>query len=103
MKLNELTLKKAIDLLDKKEVALGEIYKDVNTAIKEKNKDLNVYLSLNKEGENEAKKHEKEPFRGLPFAIKDNFLTVGLPTTASSKVLDGFLPPYESTVTSKLK
>lgn len=102
MKLNKLTLKKAIDLLDKKEVSLDEIYKDVNAVIEEKNKDLNVYLTLNKDYAARSKKHEKETFRGLPFAIKDNFLTIGLPTTASSKVLEGFMPPYESTVTTRL-
>jgi len=39
---------------------------------------------------------------GLPFAIKDLFCTKGVPTTAASRMLDGFIPPYESTVTSRL-
>lgn len=103
MKLNELTLKKAIDLIDKKEISLKEIYSDTLRVVSEKNQELNVYLSFDKGAEEEAEKQKDKPLRGLPIAVKDNFLTVGLPTTASSKVLDGFMPPYESTVTKRLK
>ncbi len=39
---------------------------------------------------------------GLPIAIKDLFCTKGVLTTAGSRILDGFFPPYESTVTRKL-
>ncbi len=39
---------------------------------------------------------------GLPIAIKDLFCTRGVATTAGSHILDGFVPPYESTVTAKL-
>ncbi|MSO89887.1 MAG: Asp-tRNA(Asn)/Glu-tRNA(Gln) amidotransferase subunit GatA [Rhodospirillaceae bacterium] len=39
---------------------------------------------------------------GIPLAIKDLFCTEGVPTTAASHILDGFKPPYESTVTAKL-
>lgn len=103
MKLNELTLKESIDALDKKEVKIEEIYQDVDQAYQTKNKDLNIYLSTNKDALKEAKKASEKPLRGLPVAVKDNFCTKGLLTTASSKVLDGFLPQYESTVTKRLK
>ena len=39
---------------------------------------------------------------GLPLAIKDLFCTEGVLTTAASHILDGFTPPYESTVTANL-
>ena len=39
---------------------------------------------------------------GIPIAIKDLFCTKGVLTTAASHILDGFVPPYESTVTEKL-
>ena len=42
------------------------------------------------------------PLEGLPIAIKDLFYTRGVRTTAGSRILDNFVPPYESTVTQNL-
>lgn len=39
---------------------------------------------------------------GIPVAIKDNMCTRGIPTTCGSRILENFVPPYESTVTQKL-
>ncbi len=40
---------------------------------------------------------------GIPIGIKDNMCTKGIPTTCASRILENFVPPYESTVTQKLK
>ncbi|OKH21471.1 aspartyl/glutamyl-tRNA amidotransferase subunit A [Hydrococcus rivularis NIES-593] len=40
---------------------------------------------------------------GIPVGIKDNMCTQGIPTTCASRILENFIPPYESTVTQKLK
>ncbi|MEB3310648.1 MAG: Asp-tRNA(Asn)/Glu-tRNA(Gln) amidotransferase subunit GatA [Snowella sp.] len=40
---------------------------------------------------------------GIPVGIKDNLCTRGIPTTCGSRILEGFVPPYESTVTQKLQ
>jgi aspartyl-tRNA(Asn)/glutamyl-tRNA(Gln) amidotransferase subunit A len=45
---------------------------------------------------------EAGPLAGIPLAVKDLFCTRGVLTTASSHILDGFVPPYESTVTANL-
>ncbi|MBV8971525.1 MAG: Asp-tRNA(Asn)/Glu-tRNA(Gln) amidotransferase subunit GatA [Sphingomonadaceae bacterium] len=45
---------------------------------------------------------EAGPLAGVPLGIKDLFATEGVQTTAGSKILEGFVPPYESTVTAKL-
>ncbi|MBC7298454.1 MAG: Asp-tRNA(Asn)/Glu-tRNA(Gln) amidotransferase GatCAB subunit A, partial [Demequina sp.] len=40
---------------------------------------------------------------GVPIAIKDILVTKGMPTTAGSKILEGWMPPYDATVTSKIR
>ncbi len=42
------------------------------------------------------------PLAGIPVALKDNLCTMGAPMTCASKILQGYMPPYESTVTHKL-
>jgi aspartyl-tRNA(Asn)/glutamyl-tRNA(Gln) amidotransferase subunit A len=43
------------------------------------------------------------PLAGVPLALKDIFTTTGIPTTCGSKILDGWIPPYDATVTRRLK
>jgi aspartyl-tRNA(Asn)/glutamyl-tRNA(Gln) amidotransferase subunit A len=42
------------------------------------------------------------PLAGVPIALKDNFCTRGIPTTCSSRILDGWRPPYDATVVERL-
>ncbi|MBD1868724.1 Asp-tRNA(Asn)/Glu-tRNA(Gln) amidotransferase subunit GatA [Cyanobacteria bacterium FACHB-471] len=45
---------------------------------------------------------EISPLAGIPIGIKDNLCTRGIPTTCASRILENFVPPYESAVTEKL-
>lgn len=46
---------------------------------------------------------QKGPLSGIPLAIKDVYSETGVPTTASSKMLENYIAPYESTATKRLK
>ncbi|WP_019930143.1 Asp-tRNA(Asn)/Glu-tRNA(Gln) amidotransferase subunit GatA [Nocardia sp. BMG111209] len=43
------------------------------------------------------------PLAGVPLALKDIFTTTDMPTTCASKILEGWVPPYDATVTAKLR
>ncbi len=81
----------------------------VNEAIEniENNKELNAYITLNKEDAIKKAKEleEKEVDNllfGLPIAVKDNIITKGLRTTCASHILDNFIPIYNATVVEKI-
>ena len=46
---------------------------------------------------------ELHPLAGVPIAVKDVITTKGVPTTAGSRILDGWVPPYDATITRRLK
>jgi aspartyl-tRNA(Asn)/glutamyl-tRNA(Gln) amidotransferase subunit A len=50
-----------------------------------------------------AKGEDVGPLAGVPIALKDNMCTDGIPTTCSSKILEGWKPPYDATVVQKLQ
>ena len=50
-----------------------------------------------------ARREELGPLAGVPVAVKDMFCTTDMPTTAGSRILDGWQPPYDSTVVARLR
>jgi aspartyl-tRNA(Asn)/glutamyl-tRNA(Gln) amidotransferase subunit A len=74
----------------------------------EKAKTLNCYITEDFDSAiNKAKKFDNKPnfnckLPGIPIAVKDLFCTEGVKTTAGSKILNNFVPTYESTVTQNL-
>jgi aspartyl-tRNA(Asn)/glutamyl-tRNA(Gln) amidotransferase subunit A len=51
----------------------------------------------------DAARRSTGPLHGVPIALKDNMCTAGVPTTASSRILRGFIPPYNATVVERLE
>jgi len=72
-------------------------------------KDLNIFLSLNEDAINQAKAIDKRikdgtagKLAGLCFAVKSNISVKGFETNCGSKVLEGYVSPYNATVINKL-
>src|SRR5579863_10330045 len=107
--LTDLTLAEARDGLKAKEFSARELAAAFNAAV-ERIKPLNAYITATPEralemaaaSDARLAKGEGGALDGIPLAIKDLFCTKGVLTTAASHILDGFTPPYESTVTEKL-
>src|SRR5437016_3552685 len=107
--LTSLTLADARDGLRAKKFSAREIA-DAHLAAMEKAKGLNAYLlatpdkarTMAAEADKRLKAGDARPLDGIALGIKDMFATEGVRTTASSKILDNFVPGYESSVTANL-
>ena len=107
--LTHLTLAETLKGLEKKEFSSAETTQAHITAI-EGARHLNAFvtetpdlaLKQAKESDERRAKGTAKPLDGVPLAIKDLFCTKNVKTTACSKILSNFVPPYESTVSGKL-
>jgi aspartyl-tRNA(Asn)/glutamyl-tRNA(Gln) amidotransferase subunit A len=107
--LTHLTLAEARDGLKQKTFSAREIAQAHVDAVA-RAKALNAYVletperALEQAGLSDARLANGEggPLEGVPLGIKDLFCTEGVRTTACSRILDGFVPPYESTITAQL-
>ena len=108
-KISDLGVVETLDGLNKKEFSSLEVINEYLQLI-DSDKELNAYIHFNeKKSLNLAKlsderrsKNQALPLDGLPIAVKDIFCVNGEKTSACSKILENFIPNYESTVTSKL-
>lgn len=97
--------------LNDKKLSSKEVTEFYLSRIESKDKDLNTMITLNAEALKEAERIDELRIRGeelssvagVPFAAKDMFCTKGLRTTACSKILEDFIPPYSATVINKLQ
>jgi aspartyl-tRNA(Asn)/glutamyl-tRNA(Gln) amidotransferase subunit A len=111
----DLTKLTAAELAEK--IAAGEVTSvEVTEAhlarIEAVDEKVRAFLHVDREGalakarEVDAKRERGEklgPLAGVPLALKDIFTTEGVPTTVGSKILEGWIPPYDATVTRRLR
>ena len=99
-----------LDAIKKKDISSSELTRYYLNQIKEKDADLNCFISVTEEAaiskaqeiDNEISKGVIKPLSGLPIAQKDIFCTKGVKTSCGSKMLDNFISPYDATVIEKL-
>jgi aspartyl-tRNA(Asn)/glutamyl-tRNA(Gln) amidotransferase subunit A len=106
----DFTLRGAIEALNEGLLTSVELTQAHLDAIAALNPRLNAYVTVTAEQAldqaraSDARRAEgvAGPLEGVPLAIKDLFCTAGVRTTAGSRILDNFVPPYESTVSGNL-
>ena len=99
--IHELSVVELIRGLEDGHFSSVEIVKHYLDRINRYNSELNAFLYVNEDAIKQAEKIDKEiangnqkPLLGIPLAVKDNFLTMGMPTTAAHHP-EGVLPQYE--------
>jgi len=93
------------DVVDNKdtEETISKLIDEIN-----KNR-LNAFITVREEAIDDARKVDKDKgdkkgrLLGMPIAVKDNISTKGTETTCASKILKGYVPPFDATIIDKLK
>ncbi|TSC70372.1 MAG: aspartyl-tRNA(Asn)/glutamyl-tRNA (Gln) amidotransferase subunit A [Parcubacteria group bacterium Gr01-1014_46] len=108
--IHKLTIKEARKGLDNKDFSARELVQAYLDSISVSNKEINAYLEIYDdvlqqadEADKRIANGEKGQLLGIPMAIKDNILIKGKRATSGSKILEGFISPYDATVVKKLK
>jgi len=98
--------------LDARKISARELVKEFYARIDQRNPELNAYLALSPErAYAQADKIDAAiasgdalpPLAGVPLAVKDVISTRGIPTTCGSRILEGYKPPYDATVVTRLE
>lgn len=106
----DLTITEALEKLKSREISSTELAKAYLDRIEKYGTELNCYITVTPERAlSDAAKSDARyaagnplPLDGLPIGMKDLFATKGIRTTAASRMLENFIPQYESTVSQKL-
>ncbi|WP_069999971.1 Asp-tRNA(Asn)/Glu-tRNA(Gln) amidotransferase subunit GatA [Cellulosilyticum sp. I15G10I2] len=97
-------------LLDQKEISSVELTKYYLNRINQIDNKVDSYITVCEEealkgaecADNRIARGEAMPLTGIPISIKDNMCVEGIRTTCGSKMLENFIPPYNSTAVNKL-
>ena len=102
-----MTIFEAREKLNRGETTSVELVQSVLARIDAVENRTRAYLALDREGalaagEKADRDGSSGPLHGIPLSVKDVFCTKNLPTTCGSKMLAGFIPPYDATVIERL-
>ncbi|WP_188903140.1 Asp-tRNA(Asn)/Glu-tRNA(Gln) amidotransferase subunit GatA [Caldovatus sediminis] len=111
MRPTDFTVAGALAALEEGAISAVELTRAHLEAVEALNPRLNALITVTADQAMEAAREsdarrargEARPLEGIPLAIKDLFCTAGVRTTAGSRILGNFVPPYESTVTAQLR
>ncbi len=111
IELHKLTVAEALEGLKVGAFTSVELVTALLKVMEESQKDIHAYVTIDAEGAlvqaAECDKLRAEgstlPLLGVPIAIKDNMNVKGQPCTASSRILEGYIAPYDATVIAKLR
>ncbi len=112
MDLNQLTVGSTRTAVEQRQVTAGALVQDFYRKIESDDREVKAYLTLSRErAERQAAKIDTladkgeplPPLAGVPLAVKDVLSTAGTRTTAGSKILDSYIPPYDATVITRLE
>ena len=111
MDLRKSTFQQVSDAVRTRKVSAVEVTDFFLKRIQNLNPQLNAFITINENAKQDAELIDGQikrgeltgPLVGIPFGIKDMLCTKGLRTTAGSKMLENFIPPYDATVVSRLK
>jgi aspartyl-tRNA(Asn)/glutamyl-tRNA(Gln) amidotransferase subunit A len=109
--LYSLSISQLAPLLATGAVSPQEVTEAVLTRIKERDGELNTYITVDETGARamaqeaaaRLKRGEATAITGIPLALKDVMVTRGLRTTCGSRILENFVPPYDATVCARLR
>ncbi len=115
MSLYDLSIQEVTSGLKKRIFSCQELIKSSLKRIKQVESKINAFISVNNKALKLAEKYdyliassnkdifEEKPLLGIPMAFKDLFTTKDLRTTAGSKIIDNYIPPFDATVVKRLK
>lgn len=111
MDLNKASIKQVTNAIKQKQISTLDVAKHFLKRVEKINPEINAVITLNDQLLQQAKELDEKISKGsvegkllgIPVGIKDMLCTKGLRTTAASKILHNFVPPYDATVVEKIK
>ena len=111
MQLHQLTIHHALDYLRTRQISAVELTSALLARIDQVDPLTRAFLCLTPdvalqmavEADQRRAEGDEQPLLGIPLAIKDVLCTQGIETTCGSRILAGFIPPYDATVVANLR